>query len=104
MNTGQQLRDAGIKQVLDNAAAWADEVGLAFQWWLRTEAPEEFALEDFRACVERYGIGQPHHVNAWGGLAKKFAHLIEPVGYRQSLRLSAHARLTRTYRRKTNGI
>ena len=100
MTASAQLRDAGINQVLDNAAAWADEVGLAFRWWLNTEAPEEFALEDFRACVERYGIGQPHHVNAWGGLAKKFANLIEPVGYRQSLRLSAHARLTRTYKRR----
>ena len=104
MSTGQQLRDAGTAQVLENAGAWGDEVSLAFQWWLRTEAPEEFALEDFRACVERYGIGQPHHVNAWGGLAKKFAHLIEPVGYRQSLRLSAHARLTRTYKRKNHGL
>lgn len=99
MSTGQQLRDAGIDQVLDNAAAWADEVGLAFQWWLRTEAPEEFALEDFRACVERYGIGQPHHVNAWGGLAKKFADRITPIGYTTSVRPQAHARVTRTYRR-----
>ena len=100
MSTGAALRDAGTAQVVENAGAWADEVGLAFRWWLNTEAPEEFALEDFRACVERYGIGQPHHVNAWGGLAKRFGHLIEPVGYTQSQRPSAHARLTRTYRRK----
>lgn len=100
MSAGAALRDAGIDQVLDHAADWATEVRLAFRWWLETEAPEEFAIEDFRACVERYGITKPHHVNAWGGLSKKFAHLIEPVGYRQSLRSSAHARLTRTYKRK----
>ena len=51
------------------------------------------------AALRDAGIDQML-ANAWGGLAKKFAHLIEPVGYRQSLRLSAHARLTRTYKRK----
>ena len=100
MSAGADLRDAGIDQVLDNAEAWAEEVGRAFHWWLETQAPEVFAIEDFRSCAESHGLPQPHHVNAWGGLAKRFGHLIEPVGYTQSQRPSAHARLTRTYKRK----
>lgn len=101
MTSGAALRDDGIDQVLDNTGAWLGSVTRAFHWWLETQAPEVFALEDFRTCVEGYGIEKPHHVNAWGGLAKRFAHMIEPVGYTQSQRPSAHARLTRTYKRKT---
>lgn len=101
MNEGAVLRDAGIQQVMAHNEDWAGEVTRAFHWWInRIDPHDTFALEDFRACVEELGMPQPHHVNAWGGLAKRFAHLIEPVGYAQSSRPSSHARITRLYRKK----
>lgn len=97
--SGAALRDEGIKQVMDNAAEWADEVEVAFNWWLKHIAPAEFTLEQFRMFVEAHDMPPPHHPNAWGGLAKKFADRITPIGYFTSVRPAAQARMTRTYRR-----
>ena len=97
--SGAALRDQGIEQVMENAANWADEVEVAFNWWLEHAAPDTFTLEQFRMFVEQHEMPPPHHPNAWGGLAKKFADRITPVGYTTSARPSSHARLTRTYRR-----
>lgn len=99
MTSGAALRDEGIEVVMENAAEWADEVEVAFNWWLEHIAPAEFTLEQFRMFVEAHDMPPPHHPNAWGGLAKKFANRITPIGYSNSARPSAHARLTRTYRR-----
>lgn len=99
MATGAALRDQGIELVMDNAADWASEIQVAFNWWLDNVAPDEFTLEKFRMFVEANDMPPPHHPNAWGGLAKKFADRIKPVGYTTSARPKAHARLTRTYRR-----
>lgn len=99
METGAAMRDAGISVVMENAAEWADEIEVAFNWWLNNLAPAEFSLEQFRMFVEAHDMPPPHHPNAWGGLAKKFADRITPVGFTTSVRPSAHARLTRTYRR-----
>lgn len=99
MQTGAALRDAGIELVLENAEQWASEIEVAFNWWLEHVAPAEFTLEQFRMFVEAHDMPPPHHPNAWGGLAKKFANRITPIGYTTSTRPQAHARLTRTYRR-----
>lgn len=96
--SGAQLRDEGIALVMDNAAGWADEIEQAWRHWLRYQAPPEFTLEQFRVWVTPH-IGEPHHPNAWGGLAKRFARYIKPVGYTTSARPQAHARVTRIYRR-----
>lgn len=97
--TGAELRDEGIAQVMDNAAVWSAEIGVAFNWWLEHLAPAEFTLEQFRMFVEAHDMPPPHHPNAWGGLAKRFADRIQPVGFTTSTRPQAHARLTRTYKR-----
>lgn len=99
MITGPYLRDEGIEQVMSSEEAWAEEIGVAFHWWLKNCAAEEFTFEQFRMFVQGYGVPEPHHPNVWGGLAKRFAYLIEPVGHAMSVRPKAHARLTRTYRR-----
>lgn len=98
MTTGAALRDAGIDAVMANAQAWAEEVERGWRHWLHNQAPEEFTLEQFRVWVTPY-IGEPHHPNAWGGLAKRFASDITHTGFTTSARPQAHARLTRTYRR-----
>jgi hypothetical protein len=99
---GASLRDAGIARVMETARPWADEAQAAFAHWLTHCATEEFSLEQFRAWAEANGLPQPHHPNAWGGLTKKLAPYITPVGFTQSTRTAAHARLTRTYRKKTH--
>ncbi len=96
---GAQRRDAGIERVLENHAEWKYEVSCAFSWWLENAAPVEFTFESFRNFLEACHFPEPHHPNAWGGLAKTFADRIKPVGYATSARPQAHARLTRTYRR-----
>lgn len=98
MNTGAALRDAGIETVMANAQAWADEVEHGWRFWLQHHAPDEFTLEQFRMWVTPH-IGEPHHPNAWGGLAKRFASDMKHTGFTTSARPQAHARLTRTYRR-----
>jgi len=99
MMRGDQLRDQGIGQVMLNAADWSLISDVAFRFWLTHVAPKEFTIEDFRLYAEKNDMPQPHHPNAWGGLTKRFAHLIEQVGYTQSRRPSAHSRLTRTYKK-----
>lgn len=99
---GAALRDAGIARVMETAQPWADEAQAAFTHWLMYCASDEFSLEQFRAWAEVNGLPQPHHPNAWGGFTKRVKHLITPVGYTQSTRASAHARLTRTYRKNTH--
>ena len=96
---GAALRDAGIDQVMSNAAQWAYEIDVAFNWWLENAAPQEFTLEQFRMFAEAYDMPPPHHLNAWGGLAKRLAGRIKHIGFTTSVRPQAHARLTRTYRR-----
>jgi hypothetical protein len=101
---GALLRDAGIDRVMENARLWADEAQAAFAYWLTHCATEEFSLEQFRTWAQANGLSEPHHANAWGGFSQRVKHLITPVGYTQSKRVSAHARLTRTYRKKSHGI
>lgn len=96
---GAQRRDAGIERVLSSHQAWRNEISVAFNWWLENCAPPEFTFEQFRNFLEACDYPNPHHPNAWGGLAKTFADRIQPVGYTTSIRPQAHARLTRTYRR-----
>lgn len=96
---GAALRDDGIEIVLNNSGEWLELAQSQFDWWLENQAPEEFTLEQFRLFWDSFLFPQPHHPNAWGGLAKKFANRIKPVGYTTSARPQAHARLTRTYRR-----
>lgn len=96
---GAALRDDGIARVMSAEEEWAEDAGVAFNYWLNNVAPVEFTLEAFRMYVEAHDMPEPHHPNVWGGLAKRFADRIQPVGYTTSVRPQAHARLTRIYRR-----
>jgi hypothetical protein len=99
---GPALRDAGIARVMENNDIWAHEVERAFRYWLAAESDPVFTFEQFRVWATSNGLGEPHHPNAWGGLTKRFKHFVQPVGYTTSERPEAHARLTRTYTRKTH--
>ena len=94
---GRSLKDAGIKLVLDHAEEWEDQAELAFDWWLESVADQQFTMDDFRTFCEEIELPQPHHPNAWGAFTKKVQSRIHPVGFIESKRPSAHARVIRMY-------
>lgn len=62
---GEQLRDAAVSQVLENAGdCWKSAATQLIQDAL---SGQEVLAEDWRLLCEQHGI-QPHHPNAWGGL------------------------------------
>lgn len=96
---GAANRDSGIERALSKSVEWQHETSVAFNWWLDNAAPREFTFEQFRNFLEACHFPAPHHPNAWGAMAKRFADRVKAVGYATSVRPQAHARLTRTYRR-----
>jgi len=95
--TGQQLRDAGISQVLNNNVDWIV---------LCVAEAERFAIdalcftgEDIRLHC-RIKVGQPRHHNAWGALINILIKrkIIVPTGQFKHMRdPTSHARLTPVY-------
>jgi hypothetical protein len=96
---GRSLKDAGIKLVLDHAAEWKEQADLAFDWWLESVAEDRFTIDDFRSFCEEIEFPEPHHPNAWGAFTRKLQGRIHPVGFIESKRPSAHARVIRMYQR-----
>jgi len=96
---GKSLKEAGIKLVLDHATEWKEQAELAFNWWLESVAPETFTIDDFRDFCEEIELPSPHHCNAWGAFTRKLQGRIHPVGFVESKRPSAHARVIRMYQR-----
>ena len=67
--TGQQLRDAGIKQAIDHANEvhqdWSDK---AFEFLVRyTLTHSQFMCEEVREAAKGL-IPEPPHTRAWGGV------------------------------------
>lgn len=102
MATGQQLRDDGIALVNNNSGSWGAESDAAFNYWLAHVASYTFTIEQFRVWATARGLQEPHHPNAWGGLARRYRNQIACVGFTTSERPQAHARATRVYMRKYN--
>jgi hypothetical protein len=96
---GRSLKDAGIKLVLDHSSEWQEQADLAFDWWIQSVAPEKFTIDDFRDFCEEIELPQPHHPNAWGAFGRRIQKRLHPVGFIESKRPSAHARIIRMYER-----
>jgi hypothetical protein len=95
---GRELRDRGIKLVLDNSGKWK-ECALSVISGLRNW---EGIAEDFRRAVIPI-CGKPHHSNCWGAItnAAERAGYLEKTGkYRQPKSSKSHARKTQVFRSK----
>jgi len=91
--TGQELRDAGIKQSMETAEKHQENwTHFAYQFLLNyTKANKEFMAEDVRNASE--GIVQsPPSKRAWGGIFVKAVKsgLIERIGFRNVKNANAH--------------
>lgn len=102
--TGELLRDFGMKTVAENAP---DEWRVAFQrkaeeWFSALSLGHVIIGEQLREALEPI-IGQPHHANAWSSMA---GHMVRRWKKDRRLRdhgtttakaKQAHARLVRQY-------
>lgn len=92
--TGRQRRDAGIELVNANSSGEFAAVCQEAIDYLADKG-EPFTVNDVRDLV----VLEPHHVNAWGGQinAAVKAGRIRRVGFTESDRPEAHARVIRVY-------
>lgn len=94
--TGREIRDAKLKQVLDNAGDdWKDQVAC----FVKENMSGEITGEDIRLRCAEAGIFPPHH-NAWGAMINILVRggvLIKTGKYRQMKDPRSHARETKTY-------
>lgn len=91
--TGQQLKDAGIASVETHSAEWQDhaaEVIADLAW-----SGRQFSTDDFHARLKYL----PHHPNAIGAAFRRAqkSGVIRRVGWQQSERAAAHARVIAVY-------
>jgi len=104
--TGEQLRDAGMKQATDHAdevvSDWSKTAkDLLLRYIHLHGADHEFKLETVRAKAEAFGeIEAPPDSRSWGSIvaAAARADLIECVGYAPSSNAKAHKRPTTVWR------
>lgn len=84
--SGELLRDRGIKQAVDHAESIEDgwqEKALGFLF-IFIQTHYQFAIEDIRADAERFNqVPDPPSRRAWGGVAREAARRgwIRKVGY-----------------------
>lgn len=69
--SGDQLRDAGIALVTENAGTWMDRARRVVAKHLRDVAGLFISGDEIRDAVQE-SIGPPHHPNAWGALTRGF--------------------------------
>jgi len=102
-DTGQQLKEKGLKLVRENNENWMDDcVDFTTRWFI-INGPSDFTGEDIRNGCEYY-VGQPKHPNAWGALINTLIKrkIIVPTGeHRQMKDRSSHARSTPVYKSAT---
>lgn len=96
--TAQDLRDAALEQVIDNAGIdWQQQaIACIRACWLGREG----ITEDFRHTCEHQGL-RPHHPNAWGALTRtmKRHNMLQETGeWRSPKDHKSHARPTQVYR------
>ena len=92
---GEQLRDAAMDQVADNAGvAWMQDAVAAARG-----LSGEVTGEDVRLRCQAAGI-EPHHHNAWGALTNELLRrgILEPTDRFVKMKdPRSHARMTRVY-------
>jgi hypothetical protein len=68
--TGEDLRDAGIEQVLLSEGHWRDIYRRTLNaWFIRKPHGFIFTGESLRRVGRFVGMPEPHHPNAWGAMA-----------------------------------
>ena len=91
--TGTQLKDAGIASVENHSADWQIHAAEIIEALARTG--RQFSPDDFHARLEYL----PHHPNAIGAAFRRaqLAGVIRRIGWQQSERAAAHARVVAVY-------
>lgn len=93
LTLGRQARDEGTTLVLENAGQeWRDRIAFLIDGLAR-RLPE-LTADDVRAEVERTGMGEPHHVNAYGAAmlaAAKRGSIRRTMRLKLSERAEAHS-------------
>ena len=89
--TGEDLKERGLASVEDNSEPWM-RAAVSTLERARLETP--WTCDDLREVLEAANLGEPHHPNAWGALARNVAKArgLKIVGYTKSGRASAHVR------------
>lgn len=94
VSTGSKLRDEAISRVVENAAdVWKVEYkNCARQWWAQLPAGSKFTGETLRLEAKKRGLRDPHHPNAWGGMASSIIRRLLKGGHiKEDGRASASA-------------
>ena len=91
--TGTQLKDAGIASVENHSADWQIHAAKVIEGLAQTG--KQFSPDDFHARLEYL----PHHPNAIGAAFRRaqLAGVIRRIGWQQSERAPAHARVVAVY-------
>ena len=91
--TGTHLRNAGIASVENHSADWQLHAAEIIEDLARTG--KTFSPDDFHARLQYL----PHHPNAIGAAFRRaqLAKVIKRVGWQQSERAAAHARVVAVY-------
>ncbi len=91
--TGTYLRDAGIASVENHSADWQTHAAEIIESLAQTG--RQFSPDDFHARLQYL----PHHPNAIGAAFRRaqLAGIIKRVGWQQSERTAAHARVVAVY-------
>jgi len=76
LGIGEARKAAGINLVSGNGTIWMGNA-LRIVMLYAPDYPNEFLAEIFKTFP---GIGQPHHVNAWGALTRRAKELRIIVG------------------------
>jgi hypothetical protein len=103
---GRVLRDDGMALVEENSGAWKDDAKRSMDIWFEQQPIDKFFVgEDIRLELERNGMEQPHHHNAWsaviGGRIRMWLRTerIEVYGLQAGKDPKAHARRMVMYRK-----
>lgn len=93
--TGQQLRDAGIRQVAYGREEWISKARNMAA--LIAQQSGTVNINDIRGVID---LPNDYHPSTWGAIFK--SKDFEAVGYCQATHPSAHARVVRIYKMKEN--
>jgi len=103
--TGEALRDEGMKQAIDHAEQevpnWADLAYQKLREFVLAYPHLEFMAENVRSWSHHRGLPYPPHKRAWGGVMAKAAksRLIIKVGMGQVKNPTAHCANANVWRK-----
>jgi len=110
IETGAELRDAGMKRVIEHNADWAFLASTMLDQELNClPVGTLFTGEDLHLILADRGLEEPMHVNAWaaaiGAKVRRWLRTgdIEQAGATTANRPAAHGRLIRRYRKRGPG-